>query len=181
MTTFPDREFCIEPANVSHVYCVTSVNLANFPRPVVVPPEGVAATGLYRPQVACPPNYAATQTRGMTGDIRLKEGFNCAIRQSDGTFTIYGEVGAGACVLEEYAQEVPQDAEEERLLAEGKYLTGGPSCASILKYVNGISQPNIPIAVHGGLRAQVTPGRLTLTIQADPANLKDSCQIEEEC
>lgn len=161
--TDPDGRRTVEPAlvqNLARTY-VRRVGLANKDRTRVEPPNGCpGSTSSEAPDADVLVNAA-----GLTGALKLKEGFNCSIRvnRQDNSVTLSGQVGAGAG---EACEEVPL-TDDEAPPPGSTLLTGGPRCDEILKSVNGVGGRVVRIQAGDGVR--VVPGEApnTLVVEAD--------------
>lgn len=152
----------VEPAlvqNLAKTY-VRQVSLANKDRTRVDPPDQCSTSS-----AAGPEGQVFVNAECLVGDLKVKEGYNCAIRVSrqDNSITIAGQVGAGegqAC------EEVPLYAGEPSPDG-GNLLTGGPKCNEVLKSVNGIGGRVVRIQAGGGVRVVPADVPHTLVIEAD--------------
>lgn len=152
----------VEPAllqNLARTY-VRQVSLANQPRTTVDPPDGCSASsavpddGAVRVAAAC-----------LTGALKFKEGYNCAIRvaRQDNSVTIAGAVGAGEG---EACEEVPAYPGETPPPGSG-LLTGGPACDEVLKSINGVGGRVVRLQAGDGVRVAPGDAPNTLVIEAD--------------
>lgn len=153
----------VEPAlvqNLARTY-VRQVSLANKDRTRVDPPDGCSASS----SAAGPEGAVLVNATCLTGELKVKEGYNCVVRVSrpDNSITISGQVGAGEG---EACDEVALTA-GERPPAGSVVLTGGPKCNEILKSINGVGGRVVRVQAGGGVR--VVPGDAphTLVIEAD--------------
>jgi len=132
----------VEPSLVQNLRetFVRTVNLANHDRLHVTPGESCSS------QSSLSSDEIFVDTRCLTGDLRLREGFNCSIRQENATrtLTIGAAVGAGSGLP---CEEIPLYAGEDAPGGD-PVLSGGPDCLSVLKTINGV----------GGTILQLTPG-----------------------
>lgn len=146
--TFMPLEWQIEPALVQTTDYLQTVNLGNVSRTYAY---DVCTTADFDPAGAVLP-YA----QAMRGPLRLREGYNCSIRQDDitNTITIAAALGAGQG---EPCGEVPLSADEQSLADDGELLSGGPKCSEIIATINGAGGRNI--------RLKPGPG---VTIERDP-------------
>jgi hypothetical protein len=101
----------------------------------------------------------------MKGHIRLKEGYNCLITQTDRSseLAITASKGAGAG---ETSDELCQNNGEiplypgEALPADSKFYSGGPACNEIISTVNGIGGANINMIGGAGINILIDDGKL---------------------
>jgi hypothetical protein len=145
--TFTAGEWQVEPARIQNLRkaFLQSIGLANYDRT-----RWQADPDCDETVPGAPPVYVNKSC--LDGPLRLKEGFNCTIRQEDASNTILisAALGGGsglACV------EVPLYAGEEP--PEGsRVLSGGPTCTDVLKTINGVGGRVIRLL--GGQGIQVT-------------------------
>jgi len=146
----------VEPAlvqNLGRSY-VRTINLANQDRTHATPPAGCPGsddTGADYPYV-----IAATN---LTGDLRFREGYNVAIRQSarNNSLTFLSVQGAGAGAP---CNEVPVYPGEQPP-SDSSLLTGGPACDEVVNSINGLASNLIYLAAGLGV---------LITIPSDAAN-----------
>lgn len=176
---FNENDYVVLPANVQAVYCVTNIGVANTPRRVVYPPAGITDTEHYAEPVALREDYALINAEGLTGDIVLEAGFNCAMTTSGNTITINARPGAGASLLESQTGEIPVTAEEEELLASGKYLSRGFKCSELVASINGIEGPSVTLNAGNGIVIDTESEPHTLIIKPDNSKSSgmESCPI----
>ncbi len=141
----------VEPALIQNLArsFVRAVHLANADRVRVTAPDGCPAidTGLG-------PGVLVTGVGCVRGDLRFSEGYNATVRQNGAAATlVFGAaVGAGAG---EPCTEVPLRPGESSPDG-GSLLTGGPTCAEVLKSINGVGGRTLSIRAGTGVR--VFPG-----------------------
>lgn len=147
---FAETDWIIEPALVEGTEFVTSIGLANFGRTHAYAPCDTGNIDIPRPL------HVAGQC--LNGPQKLREGFNCAIRQDDATNTITISAAKGAGEGEPceeiplYADEAPPEQHVTSTL-----LSGGPTCADVISRINGLPGPNIRIEGGQGVSVQVDP------------------------
>lgn len=150
----------IEPAliqNLSGTY-VASVNLANDDRTRVENPDDCDPVAW-----PVPPEPLYVNAACLRGVIRFMPGYNSVVDQADAdnTLTFRAEVGAGAgqpCnEVPLYQSETPPD--------DSSLLSGGPTCAQVLRSVNGIGGRLFDFLA--GLGFQVSPDPGTNTVELD--------------
>jgi len=147
---FADKLWSLEPARIQSLKdsYVRAVHLANSPRTMVEVPEGCTEDSS-----ASANSDVIVQATCIDGDIKLKEGYNCTIRQDTISNAII--IGAGVGVGEgEPCEEVPL-YDGETAPDGSPFLSGGPGCGSVLKSVNGITGKNITLLPGPGVR--ITP------------------------
>lgn len=129
--------------------CVNSLNLASLPRTRVTPSAGCESSDSDSSSEAA--DMAIVTARCLQGDIRVVEGFNTAIRQSqiERSLTISAAAGAGAGVPCDEVPIAPAEMSSEGL------LTGGPRCADLITSISGVGGPRI--AIQQGLGVVVQP------------------------
>lgn len=168
---FAETEWQIEPARIQSLIktFLRSVSLANFPRTQVTVPQCESESE--------PPEEAIVNATCMKGDLKFKEGYNCAIQQNTPTNTIIigASVGGGSgsqCVeIPLYPGESPPPG--------SRYLTGGPSCGEIIKTVNGVGGRKIQLTSGPGFRVAVDARRAhTLTISMELGDFAACLQHE---
>lgn len=160
--TDPAAVQTVEPAlvqNLARTY-VRQVSLANQDRTKVDPPDGCPTSS-----AAGPEDRLRVNATCLTGELKVKEGYNCSVRvtRQDNSITISGQVGAGEGEACEEVPLYPGEASPDG----GLLLTGGPRCDEILKSVNGVGGRVVRIQAGGGVR--VVPGESphTLIVEAD--------------
>ena len=141
----------IEPARVqslSRSY-LRVINLANSPRTHCTPVAGCEEEGGDEDDAIIP------LASCLQGEINWREGFNCVIRQDDGRNAIV--IGAGVGVGEGMpCAEIPL-FEGESPPVDSPFLSGGPSCAEIIKSINGVSGRDISLVAGPGFQIQPDP------------------------
>lgn len=156
-----DADQTVEPALLQNLAntAVRNVNLANADRTRV--PDGCPGSSASSSD-SVSDDSLIVRARGLDGPLVLKEGYNCSIRLSrqDNSLTLSAAVGSGEG---EPCAEVPLWPEE----AAVGLLSGGPSCADVLKSVSGVGGRVVRIV--GGDGIAVYPGvdTNTLVIEAD--------------
>lgn len=168
--TLQTNDYQIEPSriqNLNEAY-LRSISVGNYAR-VKVPPCGVTDINDNRPIVL--------NARCMKGDIRLKEGYNCLITQTDraNELAITASKGAGAgdtsAELCENNGEVPLYPGEP-LSEDSKFYSGGPACNELISTVNGVGGPNVNLVGGTGINILIDNG--TITVQKKP-NAQVNC------
>lgn len=143
----------VEPARVQNLArtFVRAVHLANADRVRAETPEGCPSDGVQSDTGAI-----FTSARCLTGALKIKEGFNATVRQSDAenSITIGAGVGAGAG---QPCEEVPLYP-GETAPGGSKLLSGGPTCGEVLKSINGIGGKVVKLNQGTGVR--IIPGEV---------------------
>jgi hypothetical protein len=141
----------LEPGTIRNIAggYVRSINIANADRTRATAPNDC--------RTACLPfETGQYYVRGhcLQGDIRFVEGYNCAIRMNAraNSLTFTASVGAGAG---EVCAEVPLFNCEPLQVPAGALLTGGPSCNSTIRSINGVGGSIVELLT--GLGINVTP------------------------
>ena len=103
----------------------------------------------------------------MTGDIRLKEGYNCQITQTDRAreLSITALKNAGAPIdadLCAHGSELPLYADEQ-LAAGSKFYSGGPACSEVISSINGLAGTGINIIGGNGVSVTTDGSKITVT------------------
>lgn len=162
--TFSERDWEVEPALLEAADFVTTISLANFDRTHAYTNCDAADPPTVRPVYV---NYQC-----LTGPLKIKEGYNCAIRQDDGTntITISAAVGAGSG---EPCEEVPlfPDETPPDMHISSDLLSGGPTCGQIISRISGIAGPNVRIEGEHGIRVipdTEDPHGLVIVVDTDP-------------
>lgn len=105
----------------------------------------------------------------MLGDVVLKPGFNAQIRQSagDNSITLSAVVGAGAG---EPCAEVPLFS-GERPPTGSTLLGGGPSCAEVLRSINGVGGRLFDLLAGKGATITAVPDENTIIVDLNMSGL----------
>jgi hypothetical protein len=162
--------YVIEPAriqNLNKAY-LRSVSVGNFAR-VVVPPCDVTTGNNNRPIVL--------NSRCMKGDIRLKEGYNCLITQTDRANELAVTAANGAGAGGESAELCENNGElplypGETPPADSKFYSGGPACNELIATINGVGGPNVNLVGGAGVNILIDDG--ALVVQKKP-NAQVNC------
>lgn len=179
LTDTPD--YLVEPARLQSLVrgYVRSISVANYARPMV--PECQPAAG------SSSSSSSATSERQILinaqcikGDIQVKAGYNCAIRQNApdrsitvsafrrdaGTNDSAAEICQYGSELPLYPGHVPPDG--------GVFLTGGPACNDLITSINGIAGPNVTINADPGIQI-VSDGDNSIKIDVTPNIVQQDC------
>ncbi len=171
--SFAETDWQVEPSLVQNLSYLNSVSLANYDRARWLADEDCdseaslpAGDPVIYPGVAC-----------LNDDLRLKEGWNIAIRQDDnaGRIVISAAKGAGAgqgcdpTVI--YPGETPPDG--------SKVLGGGPACDELITTINGVGGRSVSLRAGTGFTITADPANNALTIAADMKQFAGACTDEE--
>lgn len=131
-TALTPAQHVVEPAllqNIDGTY-VRTLNIANQDRLHVTDTPGE-------------PRAVIVAETCLQGPLLLREGYNCRISADlrRNGFIIAAGLGAG---LGQPCDEIPLYVSEASP-DDGDLLSGGPSCAEVLKSINGVAGPNIPL------------------------------------
>jgi len=168
--TLQPNDYQVEPSriqNLNKTY-LRSISVGNYAR-VTVPPCDAPSTNDARPILL--------NARCMKGDIRLKDGYNCLITQTDraNELAVTAAKGAGAgATSDELCQnngELPLYPNEP-LPPDSKFYSGGPACNEIISTINGVGGANVNIIGGAGVNILIDDG--TITVQKKP-NAQVNC------
>lgn len=165
--TFAKNEQQIEPGRIQNLKkaYLRAISVGNYERPYIPlcgSPAGEASN----------PDIIINKTC-MQGDIRLKEGYNCVIRQPSWTneLRIGASRGAGAPVDQELCANGSELAlfENEPLFdppggKPPKFFVNGPACDDLIFTLNGLGGPSITITGGTGVNiaTQTNPPKITI-------------------
>jgi hypothetical protein len=174
----PDR--VIEPSRIQSLVrsYVRSINLGNFSRVMAAPPT----TGAYEDcgnSVGDTTPYVVVNARCMQGDLKIREGYNCVVRQVARTneLRIGAEKNAGAppdaaqCL---YGGELPLYPSEP-LPEDSKFFSGGPACNELISTINGVGGANVNIIGGSGVTVTTEPETNTVRIALATNNIVGNC------
>lgn len=156
--TFNKDVYQIEPGRLQNLHksYLRSISVGNYDR-VRVPPCGQTGN-LSRDIIA--------NALCLKGDIRLKEGYNCQITQTDraNEILVTAVKGGGEpydAALCDAGSELPLYAGEQ-LAAGSKFYGGGPACDELIATINGIGGPNVTILGGAGIEVRVEAGKIKI-------------------
>lgn len=157
-------EAIVEPANCRELESLTvrSLNLANMDRTRYETPDGCPAQTW--PDEIQPVHVVATC---LTGPMRLVEGFNLRVSQdrTDG-LRLHAAVGAGAgeaCgQVAVYSGETTPD--------DSVFLEGGPACDEVVRRINGLGGPVVPLLAGLGVSIVFDPDNHLIILTIDGRN-----------
>ncbi len=164
------NDYQIEPAriqNLNKAY-LRSISVGNYDR-VRVPACDETGANDNRAIIL--------NARCMKGDIRLKEGYNCLITQTDraNELSVTAARGAGAgSASDELCEnngEIPLYPGEQ-LAIDSKFYSGGPACNEIISTINGVGGSNINLIGGAGINILIEDN--TITVQKKP-NAQVNC------
>lgn len=167
----------IEPGLVQNLHnaYLRSITVANYDRTRIPACDSAAISGTR--------NIIVNKAK-MTGDIRLKEGYNCQITQTDRAreLNITALKNAGAPVdsdLCAHGSELPLYAAEpfgvdgtEIVLVgdtlttrtkQSKFYGGGPACNEVISSINGLAGSGINIIGGNGVSVTTDGSKITVT------------------
>jgi hypothetical protein len=162
--TFTKTARQLEPGRIQNL-CkayLRTINLGNYERPYV--PNCDEAT----PGVDVLPDIVINRTC-MAGNLRLKEGYNCVIKQKDwrNEITISAVKGAGAEIDPAFCENGSELAlfPGESLFENNVFYSRGPACSDLISSINGLPGPSITLVGGDGIniKTQADPPKITLT------------------
>jgi len=170
--TLQPTDVVVEPALVQNLgrRHVRGISLANIERTKYQPD---AAHGCNLPSHGYDPDYDPEQfyvmTRCLRGDVRVREGYNCVLRQDtrNTTLTFHAALASGAGAPTE---EVPVRPGEVPPTGS-TLLGGGPKCNEVITSINGIAIPVLKIETGPGI--DVIPDPIRTWRMVIDAHLRD--------
>lgn len=178
--TFSATDRVMEPARIQSLVrnYVRSINLGNLNRVMAVGPK----TGAYAEcsdSLGSEAEHVVVNARCLQGDLKVREGYNCRIRQIERTneLRVAAEKNAGTPLDAEqcqYGGELPLYPSEP-LPAGSKFFSGGPSCDELISTVNGIGGANINIIGGTGVIVTTDPATHTVRISLAANNIAGNC------
>jgi hypothetical protein len=167
--TFAKNAYQLEPSRIQNLNkgYLRSISVGNYSR-TVVPPCGAPVTNTDRTIVA--------NALCLKDNIRLKEGYNCQITQTDRSseLVVSASKGAGAkedAALCEHGSELPLYENEPFNPNTGLY-SGGATCGELIGTINGLGGPTITILGVNGVDVKTEDD--TLVIEKRP-NSQAAC------
>jgi hypothetical protein len=164
----------VEPALVQNLAgtVVEAVAVANTVRTRATAPIGC-------PELTFPfnPPPVVVWARCLQGKLRFRAGYNALVSQDDGThsITLGARVGAGAgepCgQVPNYPHEVPVPIDIRRSEYINRALDGAPRCGEVLRAVNGVGGPDLPVLAGPGASVVSDPTTHTVTVNVDMTGL----------
>ena len=166
--TFTKNQYQLEPARIQNLAksYLRSISVGNFSRTNVPACDEVNTTE--RPVVL--------NARCIQGDIRIKEGYHCAITQTDraNEISISAGLTSGITSSEELCavgSEIPL-FDGEPIPEGSKFYGGGPACADLITIINGLG--GRVVSITGGTGVQVSTATDKITIALD-TNSQNNC------
>jgi len=160
--TFPARERSLEPGRIQSLVksYVRSISLGNLPRVRALPPS------ICHDETAPDPRELVVNAFCMQGNLRIKEGYNCRVKQTDelNEIRVTAEVGGGDTDVDElcaHGGELPLYPGEP-FDPETGFFSGGPACNQVISTINGIGGGSVNIV--GGTGVNVTADAETNTV-----------------
>lgn len=174
--TFAPNQCAVEPGRVQSLVksYVRSINVGNFPRVRHAPPVGCDSSS------SSASADIVVNERCIQGPVRLKEGYNCRIRQTArlNELRVSAEIGAGdidTSELCEHGGELPLYPAEP-FDPETGFYSGGESCKQTIATINGVGGTNVNIVGGSGVRVSTSEAEHTLTVELLSNNLVGGCE-----
>lgn len=171
---FPEKVRVLEPARVQSLLksYLRSINVGNTARLRARPPADC------QEQEESDESITVNATC-LSGDVRLKEGYNCRIRQVDSAneIRVSADKGAGDRNTEELCAHGGELAlyDDEPFDANTGFYSGGPSCKDTIATINGVNGPNVTLAGGSGVEVRVDEETHTITVALSQNNLLSNC------
>jgi hypothetical protein len=171
-------DYLVEPARIQSLVMayVRSISVGNYERPRVPACEELGSSS------SAPANerQIIVNAQCLSGNIKLKPGYNCAITQVVNANTLTVTAFKRDNGVEDETAEICQYGSELPLYAgqtpaEGEvFLSGGPACDDLITSINGIGGPNVNIAADAGI--QIVPdGDNSIKIDVTPNIIQQNC------
>jgi hypothetical protein len=164
--TFAKNQHRLEPGRIQNLAksYLRSISVGNFAR-TNIPACGTVNT-TSRPVVL--------HTHCMRGDIRFKEGYHCAITQTDRAKEISISAGltsgmAADSALCEAGSEIPL-FDGESAPVGSKFYGGGPACNELITTINGIGGRTLSIVGGSGVQVGTEPNKITVALDTNSQN-----------
>lgn len=174
-TTFPAKARLLEPGRTQSLVksYVHAINIGNYSRIMALPPEDC------QNDVPDTERDVITNAFCVQGNIRIKEGYNCRIKQTDrnNEISFTADVNAGDTdntELCDHGGEIPLYSSEPFDVTTGFY-SGGPACNEVISTLNGIGSANVNIIAGTGIKITTNPATHTVTIAPATNNLIGNC------
>jgi hypothetical protein len=181
--TFSAADRVLEPGRLQSLVrsYVRSVNLGNLSRVQVLPPVGDAYSEC-SDSISATDRYVVVNARCMQGNLKVREGYNCRIKQIDRTneLRIGAEKNAGTPLDAEqcqYGGELPLYPSEP-LPADSKFFSGGPACNELITTINGVGGPNVNILNGTGVTVTVDHAAHAVRVSLATNNLAGNCTAD---
>lgn len=173
---FAPNQCVAEPSRIQSLVksYVRSINVGNFPRVRHTPPPDCETSS------SAANSDIVINAQCIQGPVRLKEGYNCRIRQTArlNELRITAERGAGDTNTDELCEhggELPLYSSEPFDPATGFY-SGGDSCKQVISTINGAGGTNVNIIGGSGVRVSTSEAEHTLTVELLRNNLVGGCE-----
>jgi hypothetical protein len=174
---FARADYQIEPGLVQNLHnaFLRSITVANYDRPRIPACNSTASASNVRAVIV--------NKHKLAGDVRLKEGYNCQITQTDRAnelsitaiknagMPVDAELCAHGSELQLYEDE-PFGVDGTEIVTinnvlterqkQSKFYSGGPACSDVISSINGLSDSNINII--GGAGVTVSTDGVTIQI-----------------
>jgi hypothetical protein len=174
--TFPAGARVLEPARIQSLVksYLRSLNIGNTQRTYALPPAECRDT-----EPGDSDNDIVINARCLSGDVRLKEGYNCRIRQVTGSneIRVAAERNAGdtnTAELCEHGGELPL-YQNEPFDDDTGFYSGGPSCKEMISTVNGVGGPGLTLMGGPGVRITTNADTHTITVALAQNNVLSNC------
>lgn len=176
--TTPD--YVVEPARVQSLVraYLRAISAANYERPRV--PSCAELNSSSSTNAEPQERQIIINATCISGNVKLKPGYNCAIRQVDNTSTLTVSAFKRDRGVEESSAEICQYGSELPLFpgqqppAESPFLSGGPACDDLITSINGVGGNNVIIAADAGI--QIVPfGENSIKIDVTPNIVQQNC------
>lgn len=174
--SFPSGERDLEPGRIQSLVksYVRSISLGNLPRVRALPPSDCAESSDSLSSEDIVVNAVCMQ-----GDLRIKEGYNCRIKQTDrlNELRVIAEKGAGDTARSElcdHGSELPLYSSEP-FDEETGFYSGGPSCSQTISTINGIGGANVNIVGGTGVTVNANAETNTVTVALAQNNFVGNC------
>lgn len=172
-------DYTVEPARAQSLVrsYVRSIGVANYARPRV--PDCGESSSSTTPMEDSEREIIVHSTC-IRGNIKLKAGYNCAIRQPNNTNTLTVTAFRRDRGVTEAETEICQYGSELPLIPgqvppEGRpFLSGGPACDELITSINGVGGNNVVIAADAGIQI-VSLGDNSIKIDVTPNIVQQNC------
>jgi hypothetical protein len=174
--TFQSGVRLLEPGRIQSLVrgYLRSINVGNFARTRALPPTA-CADGEEQPD----PDEVVVNATCMSGNIRIKEGYNCQLRQVARTneLNFSAQRGAGDTVGAElcaHGGELPL-YDDEPFDPQTGFYSGGAACNQVIAAVNGVGGPNISFVGGTGVVITADPTTNSVKIALAQDNIVGNC------
>ena len=174
-TTFPTTVRALEPARTQSLVksYVQAISVGNFSRVMALPPVACRSGSVSTERTV------VTNRNCMQGALRVKEGFNCRIKQTDRSNELLfaADTASGDTNTTElcaHGGEIALYTDEPHDPVTGFY-SGGPACNQVIATINGVGGSNVNLVGGTGVTVATNPQTHTLTISLAATNVGGSC------